>query len=669
MLTTFLTLGRISWGRQLPRAVSILGLLWAFGFAQAGFAQTALPLGLSNNYMVTGDYVVGGVGLRGLGDGSGYATGTISIPDPAAYSTNVPLQQVPAGADIVAAFLYWETVESSGTFAGKNGFFRGYPITGTALGNPNAPVSWSSGGCAGSSQGSKTMVGYRADVSNLMPVDVNGNVQPNTSYAVRLADSGKSGNVPFTLGAALVIVYRLLAPTVPLNAVVIYDGAYAPSNTSQTVSQPMLGFFQAGNDQAAPVASKITHIVGNGQSNKLEQVYLNNYGASGNLVHSTLLPSLYGTNPPFPGNYNGSWDNPTWFPNTYATTPSGDTAVQAGESSETTLVLPSTSNKGCVSWGAIILSTTVQDSDHDGLLDVWKANQGYCDAGANRGISNQGTCPLNTSDPSWVALLGATHGNQDVFIQLDYMCTKVINNANGTTTCDPTGVSYRPDPQAISNLTSAFSSNGHNINVHILPDDNNVILAQTCTDNTAVSPPIYCAFPGQAGVVGWKAGFSFLKSQPLNYPDETSCDTRTPPGGTAGSGPVCVRRFPSGQNNSYHEAIFGVAVGTPNWSFQGGSLTSIAVSGNTLKFTTAGPHGLVPDPTDTGLPNGRISVSDAISNPNLNNTYLVQSVPTPTSFTIQVASATASPTFSTDPSLSVGSGVVGSGSGVSDIGG
>src|ERR1700757_2854294 len=374
MLTTFLTLGRISWGRQLPRAVSILGLLWAFGFAQAGFAQTALPLGLSNNYMVTGDYVVGGVGLRGLGDGSVYATGTITIPDPGAYATNVPLQQVPAGADIVAAFLYWETVESSGTFAGKNGFFRGYPITGQALGNPNAPVSWSSGGCAGSSQGSKTMVGYRADVGNLIPVDANGNVQPNNSYAVRLADSGKSGNVPFTLGATLVIIYRLLAPTVPLNAVVIYDGAYAPSNPAQTVNQPMLGFFQAGNDQGAPVATKITHIVGNGQSNKLQQVYLNNYNSAGTLMHSTLLPSLYGSNPPFPGKYNTTWDNPTWYINSNSQSNYASTTipVQAGESSETTVVVPNGNNKGCVSWGEIVMSTTVQDTDLDGLVDIWK---------------------------------------------------------------------------------------------------------------------------------------------------------------------------------------------------------------------------------------------------------------------------------------------------------
>ena len=685
MPTTTLRLRRVAWGHRLMHRTVALGLLLVFAFAQNGFAQTPIPLGLSNNYMVTGDYVVGGVGLRGLGDASGFASGTITIPDPAAYAPNLA-QQVPAGADIVAAFLYWATVETSGTFAGQNGFFgtssSTSPITATILGNPNAPTSWSAGGCSGGAQGSKTIVTYRADVSNLIPVDSNGNVQPNTKYVVRLADSGKSGNVPFTLGATLVIVYRLLAPTVPLNAVVIYDGSYAPSNTAQIVSQPMLGFFQAGNDQtAAPIATKITHIVGNGQSNKTQQVYLNNYDASGKIVHSTLLPSLYGTGvPPFPGKYNGSWDNPTWFPNSYAS-PTVATAVQAGESSETTVVVPSSSNKGCVSWGAIILSTTVQDSDLDGLLDVWKTNKtngqpnpGYCDAGANRGMSNQGTCLMNTSDPSWVALPGAATpgtGTQDVFIQLDYMCGA---NPDGTANCDPTkgGISYAPDPQAISNLTSAFSSNSHNINVHILRDDNNVIPAQTCTDNTSVSPPIYCPFPGKAGVVGWKAGFSFLKSQPMNYPDENSCNTRTPPGGAAGSGPACIRRFPSGQNNSYHEAIFGVAAGLPNWNFQDGSLTRITVAGNTLTLTTLNPHGLAVDAVN---PNGRVTISDAISNPNLNNTYLVQSIPlvngipSTTSFTIQVASATTAPTLLTDPSLSVGSGVVGTGSGVSDLGG
>src|SRR6266404_3671820 len=137
MQTSVPTPGTISWGRRLKLAAAALGLLLAFGFAQPASAQnTSNQLTLSNNYFVTGDYVVGGVGLRGLGV-NGLATGKISIPD----QNSVPATGVPPGADIVAAFLYWETVEGNQlAFAGRSGFFNGYPITGEVLGNPNAPT-------------------------------------------------------------------------------------------------------------------------------------------------------------------------------------------------------------------------------------------------------------------------------------------------------------------------------------------------------------------------------------------------------------------------------------------------------------------------------------------------------------------------------------------------
>src|SRR5213594_3917404 len=114
MQNTIPTAGTISWCRRLLLATAALGLLLALGFVQKGRAQTAPSLSLTNNYFVTGDYVVGGVGLRGLGDATGFATGTIKIPDTVqAAATGVPSPGVPPGADIVAAFLYWETVESS----------------------------------------------------------------------------------------------------------------------------------------------------------------------------------------------------------------------------------------------------------------------------------------------------------------------------------------------------------------------------------------------------------------------------------------------------------------------------------------------------------------------------------------------------------------------------
>ncbi len=170
----------------------LLGLLLPalFLLADSAWGQTATstgtnPLTLFKNYFVTGDYVVGGW-VKGSSNGT-IETGTISIPDTVqAAATGVPSPSVPPGADIVAAFLYWETVESTDVsfppHPGQNGFFNGYAITGSFLpsATPNAPTSWSSGGCSGSSQGTKTIQGYRADVRPFLPVDANGKVQRET---------------------------------------------------------------------------------------------------------------------------------------------------------------------------------------------------------------------------------------------------------------------------------------------------------------------------------------------------------------------------------------------------------------------------------------------------------------------------------------------------------
>jgi hypothetical protein len=222
-----------------------LGLLLVFGFAQTASAQSSNQLTLSNNYFVTGDYVVGGVGLRGLGDATGFANGNITVPDPAQPNST----PVPAGAEVVAAFLYWETVEGNQiSLAGEKGFFNGYAISGDILGDPNAPTSWSSGGCSGSAQGSKTMRVYRADVRPYLNLDPNGNILGNGTYPVRLADSGSNGGgVPLTLGATLVILYRVQSPHVPLNSIILYHGALAPNNSSSTMTLPIVGFYDAGS--------------------------------------------------------------------------------------------------------------------------------------------------------------------------------------------------------------------------------------------------------------------------------------------------------------------------------------------------------------------------------------------------------------------------------------
>jgi hypothetical protein len=599
MQTMILTLVTISWRRRLMPTAVALGLLMVFGFAQVASAQTN-PLTITKNYFVTGDYVVGGW-VKGSSNGT-LGTGTINIPDALQPNSTA----VPPGADVVAAFLYWETVESTSQppNPGKNGFFNGYPITGSFLPSPtpNAPTSWSSGGCSGSSMGAKTIQGYRADVRPFLPLDAQGKVQGNGAFQVNLADTGTNGaKVPFTLGATLVIIYRVQSPVVPLNSIVIYDGTFAPSNAPSAMpemSQQIAGFYQAA---ASPVA-KITHIVGGGQSGKSESVLLNGVN----------LPSLYADPTPLPGIYNGSWDNPTWPVNPI---------VHANDSLETTSVVPSGTNGNCLDWGAVIFSSTVQDTDGDGLLDVWEDNQGYTDA-----ISGQ-----------FVALPGANKLVKDIFVEIDY-----LSNLDGL--AGPYKHSHLPKQAALDMVGNATAAQ----NVHVHFDVGPTNYAGNCsTTNPTVCPDPYiiqggtggnpisesavvctdgatlCQFPGQAAV-GWKAGLLFVKNK-ATVPNS--------------SPPVPLGNFQSGRKDSYHYMLFGHALGAQRsfWTAFAATeqsplfakLISIVNSGTTATVTIQTPQRLlkpgdcpnaaIPACSDSNV--DRVTVTGAIGQPALNGNY------------------------------------------------
>lgn len=659
--------------RHQFRFAILAGALFVGLLASAASAQSPPPLSLFRNYFVTGDYVVGGVGLQGLGV-NGFASGTITIPDTA----NQPnAKQVPAGADIVAAFLYWQTVESShapGT--GQNGFFNGFAISGSSLpSSSQAPVSWSTGGCSGSSNGSKILSSYRADVRPYLKFDAQGRVVGNGSYVVQLPDSGSNGGgVPLTLGATLVVIYRVLSPNVPLNSIVIYDGDFAPVNQATDMSLPISGFYDAAN---SPVA-EMTQIVGNGQPNKSETVALN----------SVTLNSIYGASvPPFPGIYNHSWDNPTW-PGSAAPV----TSVAAGSSQANTLVAPSSSNSGCVVWGAVIFGTTVQDTDNDGLLDNWEDAQGYTDVVTNR----------------WVPLPGADKNTKDVFVNLDYL-TNLDGKAGAYLH------SHLPKQQAIDQVGAAFKNapvdcdalgNCKGINLHfdlgasadpnapqiypgdpyVMPDTaaSNAIPESTvmCTDSGAG----LCEFPGQVAV-GWKTGLLYFEYAAVS-------PTSTP----------TVGYFDQARKDSYHYVLFGHALGLPlsYWTAYAAitnnptiaQLTSITVAANTATVklqTPATCAGSAPSPCfvypGEQIPSGnpafgdtnldRITITDAINFPALNGTYIYSSPTsstangvTTTSFTIPTTNVPdGTYTFANEPRLAVLYAGPSSTSGHSDIGG
>src|SRR5260370_9822143 len=343
-------------------------------------------------------------------------------------------------------------------------------------------------------------------------------------------DRGSNGGgTPLVFGAALVRISRVPA-AVSLNAIVLYDGAFAPSNQTlnSTMVQPIQGFYQAA---ASPMA-KMTHIVGDGQPNKEEMVLLNTVNP----------PSIYANAglPPFPGVYKqnkidtinggGSWDNPTWFANNSPI----NTAVNANDHLETTFVVPSNTGSGCVDWGAVIFSTTVQSTDNDSLLNVWKTKQGYCDAAVNEGVCNVG-------DPSWVALPGAAtpgQGFRDLYVQIDHLESDDFISSGGTL-----GHSHNLKNAALDMVGQALAL--HNINLHI--DCNNCyplvpyvihsarggnvignVIAEssvTCQDNPYAPPPLFCEFPGLV-VTRCTGEFAFIRTPPRICPYTTLCNTR-----------------------------------------------------------------------------------------------------------------------------------------------
>lgn len=677
---------------------------------QSGFAQADPPLSFANNYFLRGDFTV--AGAQGMLsnfttiNGNSYAVGTITVPDtnpgikPSVITGNGS-NAVPANAEVIAALLYWQTVEKVGVMpgqpgSGENGFFRpvitggpaapGYAISGVSLSSGTNTVSWSSGGCTSGSTG-KIIRSYRANVLGALPRDATGNISPNVKYEVRLP--GTSSTTPIAVGASLVLIYRILDPNIPLNSIVIYDGDYAPSNTSLIMTQTMQGFYEAAKN----AVSRLAHIVGNGKTNKFETVYLNN----------KALPSFYPKGePPFPG-YYGSWDNTVWTfdpDQTYVNLPN---PVAEESASVTTQVVPSSNMQGCVSWGASIISTTVKNTDGDGLLDVWKLPKapnnprrpGYCDAAVLEGQCTQG-------DANWVDLPGAAPGQKDVFIQLDYMCSQV--NANGScTTGDGTNYSFDPslhnDPNdhnynAVQKVVNAYFN--HGITLHVNPPSANqsnfhAIPEPYCQDDTTTSPPSLCPFPNSPGtsanlgVVTWPGGFDFLKSQLIDSNDPTNltdCATSTPPA-------YCIPRFQPAAAPSKHYLLLGHAVGVSEWALVGGTLTNVTQSGNTVTqpgymvtFTTSSPVGVldsigtdangnnIPDPA---CPNGRVTVIGASTNPDLNGTFCISSPTNPQGNTFSIliggGAMKASYKLATDPNLAVAPGFTGTASGVSDVGG
>ena len=215
--------------------------------------------------------------------------------------------------------------------------------------------------------------------------------------------------------------------------------------------------------------------------------------------------------------------------------------VSATDTSETTSVVPSASNGGCVSWGAMIFSTTVQDTDGDSLLDVWEDNQGYTDAKSGQ----------------FVALPGANKSLKDIFVEVDY-----LTNMDGS--AGPYLHSHLPKQGALDAAGHTLELQGIKIHFdlgqNIYPSSPYVIQSGTggnaisegllvCTDGP--NRPL-CAYPGQS-TIGWKGGFLFVR-------DSATMPNTNPP--------APLGNFQPGRGQSYHYVLAGHALGASRYFWE-----------------------------------------------------------------------------------------------------
>ena len=420
---------------------------------------------------------------------------------------------------------------------------------------------------------------YRANVNTYFQNGANGIRVGSGNFNVSLAGTGSNG-VLRTEGASLVVIYRVLSPNFPLKAVVIYDGAaIPPSATTQTVQ----GFYDVagfGNANAA-----------------ITTLYVDSSGWNNNSTSSLLAQRDH-----------------------------YDASLNAG-----------------LAYGAVILSTAVNNPDNDGILAAWKAGPG----GSDFHSGEPGYYDVKTG--LWVALPGAKAGQKDLFVQLDYMCAAVRSDGS----CDPNQENLFPSPDALGNdplamVQQAFARSGIALHLQI----GNAIAEDTCVD----SPGQPCQFPGQPGVVGWKNSLEFSKAWPRNL---ASCV----------SGGDCSPRFAYGQKDSYHYVLFGRSLAIPAWNSRYGSLVSInaVAGGQTTITTTDRGTGVNKCPT-------RITIAGIQGTPNLNGVYDTASCPNSSTMTIATpSSVTTSWSYPNnnlpEPVIGITSGKATSISGYSDLGG
>ena len=249
-------------------------------------------------------------------------------------------------------------------------------------------------------------------------------------------------------------------------------------------------------------------IVGDGQSNFTERV----------LVNGTVLS----TNP-FVGALGESWDN--------LTLPLAP-AVFPGDAAEAIVKIDTSRPKNdCLTGGAFILSTTVQDTDNDGLLDKWETTSGLTDPNG-RALPN---LPAMSANPL----------RKDVFFELGGLWSEGWDPNTTGQVPTPGPHNHLPPPAVLKSIAEALKNspvaNPNGISgvaahfdvgplaaYHALGPDYGSTDADSYLVSTGArggelirevacvnSPTLTCQFPKFPGTVSWKIGFQVLRDAPV----------------------------------------------------------------------------------------------------------------------------------------------------------
>jgi hypothetical protein len=532
-------------------------------FPESVLAQSP-DLKYFTSFTLTGDYVVAGVDLPQQSQSNGFVTGTIQVSG------------VPANADIVAAYLYWETIWSSPSQL-NGALFRGQPVSAVksstvSLTGPYSPC-WSNGG--------NNLTMMRADVRRLLPPQLDANGKPtgkrvvnhaelqqyqqqfpddNWLLTVTLPEAGTGNQLPQSAGASLVIVYRdpdplPNAPAQPLRSIVVYDGVHVQSPAVMTTVNTIRGFVQSAGTQA-----KLTHIVGSGAPNSTERVFTQS--AVSVLAGTDQFKSVSGASS------DRGWSNPT-FPVRLSEMASTSTALY-GEEIRTRVDHVNENPYDCLAWAGIVFSTAVADTDGDGLIDKLESTSG---------LKN----PADEDFPD-LASMGAVVGQRDLFIEVGAMenhgatsaphshmpsanVLKTVGDAlaNPPAGTSPIAVHFDVGPTLGAAYRAALQSSGA---------DRYIIAGSGATGGETIEEKLYSRFPTTPGTVSWPTGFQMYVHAPVApdgselTPAQIAACFDTGSSGSPGTGVnECRRRFDKTRQGLFHYVLYAHARGIPRSEF------------------------------------------------------------------------------------------------------